>query len=105
MTPGTSQGMSMVRTERSEAYRKKRFLFLSSDGNTLIKVTMTITLKRKQEVRAFSHATLFQDNVHLFNFYLGQIMFLGTAATAKLCLLWVSLSASFQVELPSGFSK
>ena len=43
-TPGTSQGMSTVRTERSEVYRKQRFLFLSSDGNTLIKVIMTITL-------------------------------------------------------------
>ena len=68
-------------------------------GWDLSPITMTITMKRKQELRAFSHATLFQDNVRLFNFYLGQIMFLGTAATAKLFLLWVSLSASFQVEL------
>ena len=52
-------------------------------GWDLSPITMTITMKRKQELRAFSHATLFQDNVRLFNFYLGQIMFLGTAATAK----------------------
>ena len=54
-------------------------------GWDLSPITMTITMKRHQEVRAFSHATLFQDNVNvrLFNFYLGQIMFLGTAATAK----------------------
>ena len=43
MTPGTSQVTSMVKRESSEVYRKKRFLFLSSAGNSLIKVIMIMT--------------------------------------------------------------
>ena len=80
MTPGTSQGMSMVRREKSEVCRKKRCFFLSLDGNTLIKVILImilITVKQGYQIlrisrNVVSYFHIFSGNrpcVFPFNYY------------------------------------